>query len=274
MSLLHIDINMDITNDRELIALLAQNSDSNYITVEKAAEVLSLTTNATAVKLASLTRRGWMLRAKRGIYLILPIEAVPGQLTTSEDPWILANKLFSPCYIGGWSAIEYWGLSEQIFNSTLVVTAANIRSKQYKVLNQNFRLFNTSASKLADLNKVWRGNLEVSVSSKERTIIDCLTFPELAGGVQHLAVVMANYANDSQHNYSDIISSAIKFGSGATWKRLGFLAEKLWPNQEEILIAAKKHMSKGDAKLDPSVKRNGELLNKWSLWINITIHLE
>src|SRR5204863_8787538 len=83
-----------------------------------------------ALSIASLTRRGWMLRAKRGIYLILPIEAAPGQPTTPEDPWILANKLFSPCYIGGWSAIEYWGLSEQLFNSTLVITAANIRSKQ------------------------------------------------------------------------------------------------------------------------------------------------
>src|SRR3989338_7085289 len=116
---------MNLTNDRELVAILAQNSEANYITVQKAAEVLNMSTNAVAVKLASLTRRGWMLRAKRGIYLILPIEAAPGQPTTSEDPWILANKLFSPCYIGGWSAIEYWGLSEQLFNSTLVITAAN-----------------------------------------------------------------------------------------------------------------------------------------------------
>ena len=79
---------MNLTNDRELVAILAQNSESSYISVQKAAEVLNLSTNATAIKLASLTRRGWMLRAKRGIYLILPIEAAPGQPTTPEDPCI------------------------------------------------------------------------------------------------------------------------------------------------------------------------------------------
>jgi len=265
---------MNLTNDRELVAILAQNSESNYISVQKAAEVLSLSTNAAAVKLASLTRRGWMLRAKRGIYLILPIEAAPGQPTTPEDPWILANKLFSPCYIGGWSAVEYWGLSEQLFNSTLVITAANIRSKQVKVLNQNFRLFNTSATKIEDLIKVWRGSSEVFVSSKERTIVDCLTFPELCGGIQHLATIMSNYAGSSEHNYSEVIKNAERFGSGATWKRLGYLAEKLWSDQEDVLIAANKHMSAGDAKLDPAVKENGTLINKWRLWINVSVNPE
>lgn len=265
---------MNLINDRELVAILAQNSESNYISVQKASEVLSLSTNATAIKLASLTRRGWMLRAKRGIYLILPIEAAPGQPTTPEDPWILANKLFSPCYIGGWSAVEYWGLTEQLFNSTLVITAANIRSKQVKVLNQNFRLFNTSISKIENLEKVWRGSSEVFVSSKERTIVDCLTFPELCGGIQHLAAIMSNYASTAQPNYSEIINNAIKFGSGATWKRLGFLAEKLWPDQQEILTEANKHMSAGDAKLDPAVKDNGTLTNKWRLWINVSVNPE
>lgn len=265
---------MNLTNDRELVAILAQNSESNYISVQKAAEVLSLSTNAAAVKLASLTRRGWMLRAKRGIYLILPIEAAPGQPTTPEDPWILANNLFSPCYIGGWSAIEYWGLSEQLFNSTLVITAANIRSKQVKILNQSFRLFNTSVSKIEGLVKVWRGSSEVLVSSKERTIVDCLTFPELCGGVQHLASIMSNYASSSEHNYLEIINNAEKFGSGATWKRLGYLAEKLWSDQEDILIAANEHMSAGDAKLDPAVKENGTLINKWRLWINVSVNPE
>lgn len=265
---------MNLTNDRELVAILVQNSESNYITVQKAAAVLNISTNATAVKLASLTRRGWMLRAKRGIYLILPIEAVPGQPTTPEDPWILANKLFSPCYIGGWSAVEHWGLTEQLFNSTLVITAANIRSKQVKVLNQSFRLFNTSASKIEDLVKVWRGSSEVLVSSKERTIVDCLTFPELCGGIQHLAAIMSNYANNPKLNYAEIISNAEKFGSGATWKRLGFLAEKLWPKQKEMLVAGNKHMTTGDAKLDPAVKSNGVLTSKWRLWVNVSVNPE
>ncbi len=261
-------------SDRELVAILAQNSDSSYITVQKAAEVLKVSTRSAAIKLAALARRGWILRAKRGIYLILPIEVSPGQLTTSEDPWILGNKLFSPCYIGGWSAVEYWGLTEQLFNSTLVITAANIRNKEIKILNQNFRLFNTSEARIMDLNKVWRGNSEVLISSKERTIVDCLTFPELCGGIQHLASIMTNYANDSEQNYPAIIDNAMKFGSGATWKRLGYLCEKIWPNQIEILSTTRKHITSGYAKLDPRVNDKGTLIRKWRLWINVVINTE
>jgi|GEM_PF-6032200 len=41
----------------------------------------------------------------------------------SDEPWAVAQKLFVPCYVGGWSAAEYWDFTEQIFNSTLVVLA-------------------------------------------------------------------------------------------------------------------------------------------------------
>ena len=85
---------------------------------------------------------------------------------------------------------------------------------------------------------------------------------------------MSNYTGSSEHNYSEVINNAEKFGSGATWKRLGYLAEQLWSDQKEILTAANKHMSAGDAKLDPAVKDNGILINKWRLWINVSVNPE
>lgn len=65
---------------------------------------------------------GWPRRVRRGLYLVLPLEAQSDRAITVEDPWILADELFSPCYIGGWSAAQHWGLTEQIFRSVFVVT--------------------------------------------------------------------------------------------------------------------------------------------------------
>ena len=39
-----------------------------------------------------------------------------------DESWVLARAVFEPCYIGGWSAAEHWGFTEQIFNSTMVFT--------------------------------------------------------------------------------------------------------------------------------------------------------
>ena len=39
-----------------------------------------------------------------------------------EDPWVIAAQLYGPCYIGGWSAAEYWDLTEQIFRTVVVMT--------------------------------------------------------------------------------------------------------------------------------------------------------
>jgi predicted transcriptional regulator of viral defense system len=79
--------------------------------VSAAAEKLGLDRRAAAMKLGALARRGWLLRARRGLYLVLPLEAEPGKPMMVEDHWILAREAFSPCYIGGWSAAEHWGLT-------------------------------------------------------------------------------------------------------------------------------------------------------------------
>ena len=44
-----------------------------------------------------------------------------------EDAWVVAERTFSPCYVGGWSACQYWGLTEQVFRTMLVVTAKKVR---------------------------------------------------------------------------------------------------------------------------------------------------
>src|SRR5437899_2338934 len=116
-------------SDRSLIAKLSRASKGGIITVSRAAPAMELSQREAALKLAALVRRGWLARARRGMYLVLPLEVGPGQRTVAEDPWVLAREAFSPCYIGGWSAAEHWGLTEQIFRSTLVVTARPTRKK-------------------------------------------------------------------------------------------------------------------------------------------------
>lgn len=258
-------------SDRSLIARLARDAHGGLITVSAAAEILDIDRREAATKLAALTRKGWLLRARRGMYSLLPLEAEPGRPTVSEDPWILAREAFSPAYIGGWSAAEHWGLTEQLFRSTLVVTAAHVRVQTVILLGHEFRLFQVPKTRISGTTLVWRGRERIPVSTPERTLVDCLRNPELCGGIRHLAQMFVQYGEKPENNFEALMVAASKNSTGAMWKRLGYLTEQLWPAQTALIREAAQRMTTGYAKLDPTIPGRGKLLRRWRLWINATI---
>jgi len=257
--------------DRTLIAKLARSSKSGVITSADASKALGFDARKTATKLGSLAKRGWLHRVRRGVYLIVPLEAEPGKPATAADPWILAQEVFSPCYIGGWSAAGYWELTEQIFRPTLVVTAAAIRSKSIELLGQEYRLFRVHVSRARIATSVWRDSVKVKVSSRERTLVDCLRNPALSGGVGHLILMMKEYASHPERDFKKLLNEAREADSGAVWKRLGYLFEMLWPKEELIINEASRKLAAGNIKLDPLVKARGKLVKRWGVWSNVDL---
>lgn len=257
---------------RTLVATLARASKGGLLSVSDAARALGLSRPDATAQLARLTRHGWLQRAKRGLYLVVPLEAAPSQRTTAEDPWVLAREVFGPCYIGGWSAAEHWGLTEQLFRSTLVVTAAPVRATNTEILGHIFRIFRAPRSRLSfGVMEVWRGAEKVAVSGRERTLVDCLRSPELCGGARHLVQLLHAYGASPEHDFPRLLAVAHEVASGAAWKRLGYLAELLWPEEALVLDAARRQMSAGNARLDPAVRRLGKLATRWRLQVNVDV---
>jgi predicted transcriptional regulator of viral defense system len=89
-------------NSNRLVATkLARVARHGLVDVATSSKALGVSKKEATAKLSALTRRGWLLRVRRGLYYILPLEAEPGKPTTFDDPWVLAREAFSPCYIGG-----------------------------------------------------------------------------------------------------------------------------------------------------------------------------
>jgi predicted transcriptional regulator of viral defense system len=260
------------TPRRAQMANLARASKGGLLSVADAARALGTSRRAAAAHLARLTRNGWLQRARRGLYLVVPLDAAPTQRATAEDPWVLAREVFAPCYVGGWTAAEHWGLTEQLFRSTLVVSAAPIRSASADILGHTFRVFRAPRSRLRfGVVEVWRGAEKVSVSSRERTLVDCLRRPELCGGARYLAQILHAYGASPERDFARLVTVAGAVASGAAWKRLGYLAELFWPREAKLLRAAKRHLSAGHARLDPHVRRPGKLVTRWSLRVNVDV---
>jgi predicted transcriptional regulator of viral defense system len=259
------------TDDRTIIARLARESRAGVIDLSSAANALQMPSRTASIRMSRLLRKGWLQRARRGLFFVLPLEVEPGRTAVPGDSWIVASSAFRPCYIGGWSAAEYWGLTEQIFRSTLVVTAAPVRSRLRNLLGQQFRLFKVPEARINVKTSVWRGAERVLVSSRERTIIDSLRNPEICGGVRLLVSVIQEYVNSKDFSSSELLREASEARSGAVWKRLGLLFEKLWPNNADLIAVARANATLGNIRLDPAVKARGKLSKSWGIWINIDL---
>jgi predicted transcriptional regulator of viral defense system len=257
---------------KETLSVLARAARSGLITVPQAAEALGVERERAARVLTSLAHRGWVSRARRGLYLVLPIEAAGGPAATVDDPWVLAQVLYEPCYIAGWSAAEHWGLTEQLFRSTFVATGATIRERSQRVLGLEFHLVRVATARVAGAARVWRGRERVAVSDPAGTIADALASPSWVGGVRPLAGMLAAYRASAQWDPAALLRRLAAVTSGAAYKRLGYLIEALAIDAPSVVEEALRKRTTGVIRLDPTNPARGRLTKRWGLWVNV--HLD
>ena len=264
---------------KDELASLSRGSSTSLVNSEGAAAAWGISEPAATRRLAALTKRGWLRRIKRGTYEILPIEAVSSVSGSYDDPWVLASRVFEPCYIGGWSAAEHWGLTEQLFRETFVVSAASVREKRSTLAGLAFRVARVSRDRAIGDALVWRQREQVACSSRERTLVDAANNPSWVGGVRHLAEILQRYVEDPSRELDRLPEILRAFARGSGAKRLGFIAEALAEDERgkghtnlcEISDVASRFSKSGVVRLDPALPVRGRMSTRWGLWVNTTI---
>ena len=238
------------------------NAAGEVVRIEDVAETLDLTRIQAAKLLSRWAGQGWLRRVGPGAYVPVPLELLDSEQVL-QDPWILVPELFAPAYIGGWSAAEYWELTEQIFRDIFVFTARPVRKKEVVVQNARFALKHIGEAELFGTKAVWRGRTRVAVSDVHRTIVDMLDDPAVGAGIQHVSDCFTQYLRRDDCDVGTLIEWADRLGNGAVYKRLGFLAERR-SGGEPFAEAAKARLTAGHAKLDPAIDCPN-LVTRWRL---------
>jgi predicted transcriptional regulator of viral defense system len=238
--------------------------------VSEAAAALGLEEGQVGKLLPYLARRGWLSRVRRGLYVAVPLDARrPGEWL--EDAWIVADRVFSPCYLGGWTACEHWDLTEQTFRTILVVTSKKVRHREQVIQSTPFRITVRSEDRLFGTAPVWRGQVRVQVSDPTRTVVDILDDPTLGGGMRSVADVVHEYFA-SEHREDNLLTEyADRLGNRAVFKRLGYLLEHIGVDAPELVATCLDRRSAGLVALDPSVDTNGRILRRWGVRVNVTL---
>lgn len=230
-----------------------------------ASRALNVKQSEAARLLAQWSSRGWLTRVRRGLYVPVPLESSTADLPL-EDAWLVAERLFAPCYIGGWSAAAHWGLTEQLFRSTLVITTRRPRARRVEARGTVFIVRTVKPSAMFGLKPIWRGKMKIHVSDASRTMIDLLDSPTLGGGVRSVTDMLPAYLASGYRDPKLLIRYAMQLGNKAVFKRLGFLVATFAPSEKEIIAECQKRLSAGNATLDPKLPAD-RLVTAWRLWV-------
>lgn len=236
------------------------------VSASVAAEILGLTPAAAARRLAAWSRSGWLARVRRGAYVSVPLESESADVSL-DDPWSVAVAIFSPCYIGGWSAAEHWGLTEQLFRSICVMTTKLPHDRKPVLRKARFALHTVPPGYFVGMKTVWRGGTHAQVSDPARTLIDVLAMPALGGGIRHVGDMLSTLLHEHPKEAPKLGTYAAKLGMGSVYKRLGYLLQRDHLEQRDLIETCRAHLSAGYAKLDPALPAD-RLATAWRVWIS------
>jgi predicted transcriptional regulator of viral defense system len=250
--------------NRNRLAVLLR-ATKGTITVQQATEALKVSQTAAAKILSQLAAKGWLARVRRGLYVPVAVDAQSTQ-PLIEDPWVIALAIFNPGYIGGWSAAEYWQFTEQMYRSIVVITSQKVRSQNPVIQNISLYIKNASTDAFFGIQEIWRGQVKVKISDPTRTMIDLFDDPYLGGGIRPIADMFEAYFKSQYKNTDLLVGYGDKLGNRTVFKRLGFIVEKFFPQEKELISACRQRLSQGNSKLDPGLPAR-RLSTAWKLWI-------
>lgn len=246
-------------------------SGKGFFDVKAFAESIGKSETHAAKLLYQLRESGWVERITRGRYFVIPLEA-GADSAWSEDALLVARQLADPAAVAYWSACHHWNWTEQIPRTVFIQTPQKKLHNTKTVLGVRYRFVRVRANKFFGTIQRSVGSGMAIVTDREKTLVDALDHPELCGG-GGLVIDMLPAAGQAV-NWDRVEEYLQRLGSGAAYKRLGLLVERLEkkisiPDRERRIERWYAHRTGGYAPLEPGGTANGPVDARWRVRLNV-----
>lgn len=254
-------------NRRTKESLLLSKLEKSGIEIFSVGQVTSMFdfTPAVASKVVhKLSVDGRLRRIQKSTYIVVPKGHNPEVYTLPAT--LIASALVKPYYLSYWTALHYYGWTEQpsrtVFVATtklkIPVTVSGVTFKFVKLRQPRFFGFT--------LHKI--DGHEVFIAEPEKTIVDCLDQPRYCGEIVEIAKGL--WYGRKEFDFEKMRRYALRMENGAIIKRLGFLMEVLGVGSKSLRNSLKAHKTSGYAPLDTGVRGKGTYNNDWNLFVNVS----
>lgn len=223
----------------------------------------------TRKKLSRLAKNGWIKRLKRGLYLLVPLEAGIDSLWT-DDPLLIGTQLTSEGSVGYWTALHYWGMTEQIPRTVFIQTATQRSPSKEMILGTRYQFVSVIPNRYFGHTRQSSKGIYFDITDRERTVLDGLARPDLCGGILHIAKVIQSVEIFDWQKFDSYLQH---FDSGALYKRLGYLIENLGmqiPEKENRISVWQSNLSQGITWLEPGGVKQGKINTRWNVRVNVS----
>jgi len=242
--------------------------------VRKAAPYCGVADSYVIEALHHLSNTGWLTRLKRGLYVIST--SFPGMTPIHE--FEIAMALVQPSAISHWSALHFHGMTEQIPQRVYITTTQPVPiSREMKIRNKSQRSFSREINgilyefikikpeRFFGVKDFWVGEVKVTITDPERTLIDGLISPKYFGGWEE--IYSAFEAHIPSLDLAKIIDYSLRLDAVIA-KRLGWIMEKV--GVEDIILQKLEVVPiRGYRVLDSTGPRKGTCNKRWMIQENL-----
>jgi len=245
-----------------------EKESKTIFTFSDALRILNSSKAAAKTVIHRLKHKGRITSVEKGKYVLVPARAgIEGNW--SENPFRVLSHIIDEYYVGFWTAMSHWGMTEQI--PLTVFVATTMRKRRITYIGQPFRFITVSKQKFFGFTqeKIRESGETFNISTKEKTIADGLVFPQYCGGIGEVAKAIWN--SRKELDWKQVLSTAERMQVDVAVRRLGFILSllKIAPKISRSLAQNEWY---GLRSLDPSGLKEALAYSKeYGLIINVSI---
>ena len=183
-------------------------------------------------RLAYHVRVGHVLRIQRGLYASVPQGHDPASFV--PDPWLVAARLAEDAAIAYHSALQFHGRAYSVSSEYVFLSGQAVRSKEYR--GCRFRrvaypkALRTAGEEQFGVETADRQGLDVRVASLDRSLVDLLDRPDLAGGWEE---AWRSLESVEYYDIEQVVRYALLLRNATTAAKVGFFLDQ---HREELMV--------------------------------------
>ncbi len=221
-----------------------------------------------------LATGGWTTRIKKGVYAINdPVTRAP-----RAHPFAIGVSLVTPSAVSHWSALQHWGLTEQIpatvtlsspkrtFPPTGGPSGGGARSA-WVVGGVRYEVVAVAQARFFGVTQVWVNERnQVPIFDRERALLDAFLHFRVFGSLSTALEVLEAHLADLELNR--LVRYAVQLKVAAVVKRVGWALERL-KVAPSVLEPLRAYPAKEESPLDPGRPARGRHNPTWRVIENL-----
>lgn len=181
----------------------------------------------TRKRVADMCKAGWLIRLKKGLYLVVTDISTLGFSDVSDI--VIAQSLIPESYISFESALQHHNLFDQMLSRIESVTKEKTRT--YKINERDYSFYSIKEELFFGFTQETMNNFSVNIACGEKAILDMIYFRTSVYNINFILDLMNEYQNEI--DFKKLQEYSVKYSLGMI-RKVGFLLDHIGIDTSEL----------------------------------------